>query len=127
MSQFEVPTEFRIQPGILNGAAFGYITYDCVRYFETKVDQYIQPDVLDIPESLFMFTNSFAYFDHLNKSAKLVVLCPISHDIADVYAAAVQRLHELSTRLGAPEPELTNTRSPGFASCACPHAVSTIM
>jgi len=45
----QVASEFRLEPELLNGAAFGYISYDCVRYFEPRVDQYPQPDALKLP------------------------------------------------------------------------------
>lgn len=114
LSAYEVPTEFALQPDILNGAAFGYISYDCVRYFESKVDQYQQPDVFNIPESLFMFTASFAIFEHTLKRAKLVVLCPLTDQIDSDYALAVERLGELALRLQASDPGVYNTSTPSY-------------
>ncbi len=45
----QVASEYRLEPEVLNGAAFGYISYDCIRYFEPRVDQYPQPDTLQLP------------------------------------------------------------------------------
>jgi anthranilate synthase component 1 len=116
MKQFAVPRAFALTPSILNGAAFGYISYDCVRYFESKVDAYPQNDTLQIPESMFLFTNSFAEFCHRTKTARLVVLCPIDEALDTNYAAAVYRLQELSQRLQRPTAvDFLNTSKPRCA------------
>lgn len=48
----QVANDYRLEPELLNGAAFGYISYDCIRYFEPRVDQYPQPDKLQLPVSM---------------------------------------------------------------------------
>jgi anthranilate/para-aminobenzoate synthase component I len=49
VKRVQVASEYRLEPEVLNGAAFGYISYDCVRYFEPRVDQYDQPNSLQLP------------------------------------------------------------------------------
>lgn len=53
------------------GGAVGYISYDCVRHFEPKV-QIPAKNTLDIPESVFMFCRSLVVFDHVKHSLKIV-------------------------------------------------------
>ena len=50
LEKYKVAPEFSLQPSILNGAAFGYIGYDCVKYFEPRVAKHAQTqsDVLKV-------------------------------------------------------------------------------
>lgn len=100
VTSFHVPSEFRLKnvPSILNGGAFGYISYDCVRYYEYKVDAHAQPDNLNLPESVFMLCGSFVCFDHLEQTISFVALCLANKDestLAASYAAAAARVAEL--------------------------------
>ena len=47
----------------LSGGAIGYLSFDCIRYFEPKTDQPLQ-DNLGIPEALFMLYDTIVTFDH---------------------------------------------------------------
>ncbi|KAN0060443.1 anthranilate synthase component 1 [Thecaphora frezii] len=53
-------------PGLptFTGGAIGYITYDCVQYFEPRTKRELK-DILGIPESVFMFCDSIVIFDHV--------------------------------------------------------------
>jgi anthranilate synthase component I len=103
VTSFDVPAEYRIaEPSILNGGAFGYISYDCVRYYEYKVAAYPQQDHLHLPESLFMFCGSFVCFDHVKRTIKIVALCILDADAQkreSNYAAATTRIAELEKAL----------------------------
>lgn len=59
----EIPT--------FTGGAIGYVSYDCVRYFEPKTARDLN-DPLGIPESLFMITDSILIYDHLFQNIKVV-------------------------------------------------------
>ncbi len=52
------------------GGMVGYIGYDLVRFFEDIPDK--NPDDLDIPDSLFILTDTILIFDHLNHTIKIV-------------------------------------------------------
>jgi len=84
---------------LLNGAAFGYISYDCVRYFETKVDAFPQPDVLGLPESAFIFSTSFVVIDHSLPAGtiKIVSLCEYSSDPATLDVNYNHAIREIAT------------------------------
>jgi anthranilate synthase component 1 len=87
-------------PGLpaFTGGAIGYITYDAVRHYESRV---VPPaaDVLGIPEALFMFMDSLVVFDHLHHTIKLVAHCRVDGDLEQNYAAAEARIEELVKRL----------------------------
>jgi anthranilate synthase component 1 len=52
------------------GGAVGYIGYDVVRFFEPTVTP-SPPDQLDIPDSVFMITDTFLVFDHRLRRLKI--------------------------------------------------------
>eukprot|EP01117_Protostelium_nocturnum_P011046 TRINITY_DN4005_c0_g1_i1.p1 TRINITY_DN4005_c0_g1~~TRINITY_DN4005_c0_g1_i1.p1 ORF type:complete len:761 (-),score=268.83 TRINITY_DN4005_c0_g1_i1:288-2570(-) len=96
--------KYSLSPDVLNGAALGYISYDCVRFFEPKVSSnYPLEDVLQLPESVMVFCNSFVYYDHQNASNnKLVVLCPLPKDqsqLEENYRKTLKKLEELKNQV----------------------------
>lgn len=97
-----VVSKYKLEPKILNGGAFGFIGYDCVRYFEPKVDRYEQVNALGLPESVFMFFHSFVIFDQKKGTVKVVALCPLDGDDGETrkgYLMAQERIDELIRRL----------------------------
>jgi anthranilate synthase component I len=52
------------------GGAVGYIGYDVVRFFEPTVTP-SPPDQLDLPDSVFMITDTFLVFDHRLRRLKI--------------------------------------------------------
>lgn len=119
------------------GGAFGFVSYDAVRHFETRV-QPPTKDVLQIPETTFMFCDSFVVHDNVFKSAIIVCLlclgmlafiCSILTMVTDdpstvsedqlrtLYDKAISRIEELETRLYDPHtmyPEQTVSKSTPF-------------
>ncbi|EGF80077.1 hypothetical protein BATDEDRAFT_88500 [Batrachochytrium dendrobatidis JAM81] len=59
-------TRFVPVPGLpdFTGGAVGFISYDCVRYFEPKTARSLE-DPLGIPDAVFMFCDTILVFDHL--------------------------------------------------------------
>ena len=53
-----------------SGGAVGYLGYDTVRFIEKIPDK--NKDVLNIPDSLFIFTDTLLIFDHIQKKIKVV-------------------------------------------------------
>ncbi|KAJ3215736.1 hypothetical protein HDU67_010374 [Dinochytrium kinnereticum] len=60
-------------PGLhhFTGGAVGYISYDCVKYFEPKTARDLR-DPLKIPDSIFMMCDTIVIFDHLHHLIKVV-------------------------------------------------------
>lgn len=59
----EIPT--------FTGGAIGYVSYDCIQYFEPKTARDLS-DPLSIPESVFMLCDTILIYDHLYQSIKVV-------------------------------------------------------
>lgn len=53
-----------------SGGAVGYMSYDSVRFFEKIPDK--NKDVQQIPDSLFIFTDTLIVFDHISQTIKVV-------------------------------------------------------
>src|SRR5712675_1159639 len=54
------------------GGAVGFLGYEAIHFFEPKVP-IASRDELQLPEALFMITNSLLIFDHRLRSLKIVV------------------------------------------------------
>ncbi|KAI6005900.1 ADC synthase [Pisolithus albus] len=101
----EIPT--------FTGGAIGYVSYDCVRYFEPKTARDLS-DPLGIPESLFMITDSILIYDHLFQNIKVVshVFYPKNAgttNLSFVYQTAVAKVRRLAKVLMSPStPDATS-------------------
>ncbi|CAE6515488.1 unnamed protein product [Rhizoctonia solani] len=89
----EVPT--------FTGGAIGYVSYDCIQYFEPKTARTLT-DPLGIPESVFMLCDTILVYDHLYQNVKVVshVFAPTvtgassseaSSNLSFIYQTAVQK------------------------------------
>jgi anthranilate synthase component 1 len=86
-SHIDVPAEL---PPMAAGLV-GYMAYDMVRLMERLPDD--NPDVLDIPDAVFMRPTVTAIFDNVGDRITLITpVWPSDVDAATVYDAAVSRL-----------------------------------
>lgn len=98
----EVPT--------FTGGAVGYVSYDCVQYFEPKTATELK-DPLEIPEALFMLLDTLVIYDHIYQNLKVVshVFSPKNAgavNLAFVYQTAVAKARRLAkTLLSTTTPE----------------------
>ncbi|SCV01283.1 LANO_0F11012g1_1 [Lachancea nothofagi CBS 11611] len=60
-------------PGIpkLSGGAIGYVSYDCVKYFEPKTKRPLK-DVLQLPEACLMLYDTIVAFDHVYQRFQII-------------------------------------------------------
>ncbi|RHZ64090.1 hypothetical protein Glove_326g105 [Diversispora epigaea] len=60
-------------PGIpkFTGGAIGYITYDCVKYFEPRTARDLK-DPFGLPDSVFLLCDTMVIFDHLYQILNIV-------------------------------------------------------
>lgn len=93
----------------LTGGAIGYVGYDCVRYFEPKTARPMK-DILQVPESFFMFFDTIITFDHFFQQIKVITYLhaselsnPNEKGTLSAYAAARQTLTEIVDTLTRPE------------------------
>jgi anthranilate synthase component 1 len=90
-------------PGLprFTGGAVGYLGYECIRYFEPRVPR-AKNDVLGLPESVVLFTDTLLVFDHLQHKIKVVSHFRLDGDIEAAYRQAAWRVEELVSRLEKP-------------------------
>ena len=95
-------------PGLpkFHGGAVGYISYDAVSYFEPRVPPISgETTGLDVPESIFLFTDSLLIFDHVRHTITVLAYAEAG-DAADAsYEKATRRIEELIARLDEPLPQ----------------------
>lgn len=60
----EIPT--------FTGGAVGYVSYDCIQYFEPKTLNPNLSDPLNIPEAVFMLVDTLVIFDNVFQTIKIV-------------------------------------------------------
>eukprot|EP01119_Soliformovum_irregulare_P001344 TRINITY_DN11070_c0_g1_i1.p1 TRINITY_DN11070_c0_g1~~TRINITY_DN11070_c0_g1_i1.p1 ORF type:complete len:765 (-),score=245.42 TRINITY_DN11070_c0_g1_i1:23-2317(-) len=123
LAKYRVDPQYALEPPVLNGGAVGYVSYDCVKYFEPRVKEAGKlSDDLKIPETLFLFCNSFVYLDHEKSCLQIVALCSLEGDLEANYKLASDRIHELFRRVegNVSEDDYTsithNQRDPGTSN-----------
>ncbi|HRJ72909.1 MAG TPA: anthranilate synthase component I [Terrimicrobiaceae bacterium] len=91
-------------PGIpgFHGGAVGYLSYDCVRWFEPSVPP-PPPDELGVPDMFFVLAGTIVIFDHRRRRMKIVANAFIGAEGPDAaYAAAVAEVEEILAKLREP-------------------------
>ncbi|KAK3316847.1 ADC synthase [Apodospora peruviana] len=71
----------------LTGGAVGYLSYDCIKYFEPKTDRPLK-DNLHIPEALFMIFNTVVVVDHFFSTFTIVTHMVLPTDGSGDFQAA---------------------------------------
>jgi anthranilate synthase component 1 len=85
------------------GGAVGFMSYDLVRFFEKLPDTCA--DDLELPDCLFMLTDTIIAFDRVLNRAKVIAMARIGEDGIDAaYHAACGRIQEVIARLRRPVP-----------------------
>lgn len=83
------------------GGAVGYVGYDAVRYFEKIPRTGI--DDLELPEMVFVFTDTILIFDHLKHKIKVVANAFVEKGKAEqAYRQAMRKVDNLVNRLQKP-------------------------
>ncbi|CCD22332.1 anthranilate synthase TRP2 NDAI_0A01740 [Naumovozyma dairenensis CBS 421] len=94
-------------PGIpkLSGGAIGYISYDCVRYFEPKTERPLK-DLLHVPEAYLMLCDTIIAFDNVFQRFQIIHNIN-THEVSldDGYKIAVEKINDIIKIL-------TNTSDP---------------
>ncbi|KAI9893482.1 MAG: hypothetical protein M1814_006779 [Vezdaea aestivalis] len=111
LSKYRVATIPRSKLPPLTGGAIGYLSYDCIKYFEPKTQRPLK-DNLQIPESLFMLFDTVIAIDHFFSTIKVVTYLHLpapgldSKAVEDAYAAATDIVSSTITVLQSPETPL---------------------
>ncbi len=96
------------------GGAVGYLSYETAARFENLPSP--QGNPLNLPEAVFMLTNTMLVFDHVTHKAIIIANAHIEDDVEDAYAKAVRRIDEIAERLKAPLPVPHNSTGAGNTS-----------
>src|SRR6266700_3675935 len=81
------------------GGAVGFLGYEAIHFFEPKVP-IASLDELQLPEALFMITNSLLIFDHRLRSLKIVVNAFLDDgSLEEVYAQAAELIGTIVDQL----------------------------
>jgi anthranilate synthase component 1 len=99
------------------GGAVGYISYDCVRFFEpaSNVANLVDSGV---PDAVLLFCDALIIFDHLHHTCKIVSHCTVKNgDLeAKEYDRAVAEIDEIITLLESPETKVPSDSAPSESS-----------
>lgn len=106
MRQF-IPAEL---PGLprFQGGAVGYLGYDVVRFFERLPNT--SKTVLDIPDAIFLLTDTLVVFDHARHRLLIVANVPVAEDAESGYVAAIEMIERVAERLLRPLPAIPSLR-----------------
>lgn len=89
-------------PGLppLKGGAVGYISYDCVKYFEPKTRRPLK-DALQVPEAVLMLCDLIVAFDHVYQRFQIINNIKVEDDtdLEKAYAKAEQEIIEIESLL----------------------------
>lgn len=108
-------------PGLpkLSGGAVGYISYDCVKYFEPKTKRPLK-DVLQVPEAVLMLCDLIVAYDHVFQRFQIInnVRVDSQSDLEANYAAACEEIKKVEEILKAKKTldEINPTQNPIKAS-----------
>lgn len=83
------------QLSMFTGGAVGYIAFDCIQHFEPRTQRALR-DPLGIPECVMLLCNEVVIFDHVFQQIYVVSHVRVNgEDVAELYAACVQRIHAM--------------------------------
>jgi anthranilate synthase component I len=82
------------------GGAVGFLGYEAVTHFEKLPSP--DRDPLNLPEALFMLTDTLLIFDHVTHKIKVLSHVKLNGDIDKAYQEAIHRIDALVKRLHQP-------------------------
>ncbi|KAF5663537.1 anthranilate synthase component i [Fusarium heterosporum] len=93
----------------LSGGAVGYVSYDCIKYFEPRTDRPLK-DNLKIPEALFMLFDTVIALDHFRSTLTIVTHMKLpknpTDDLQPAYDEACKTLRKTLDIIYQPETPL---------------------
>jgi anthranilate synthase component 1 len=84
-----------------SGGLVGFFGYDMVRFIETIPDG--NPDTLDLPDSVFMLTDTILIFDHVDHKIKVVSNAHIKNSASAAYDDARAKIAKLVSSIKGPD------------------------
>lgn len=80
-----------------SGGLVGFFGYDMVRFIESIPDK--NPDTLNVPDSVFMLTDTILIFDHVDHKIKVVSNAHVRGSASAAYEEAAVKIADLARRL----------------------------
>jgi anthranilate synthase component 1 len=107
INSYKVPEIKKLPP--FTGGAVGYISYDSVSYFEDTVIKNKKGD-LEVPESIFLLTESLVVFDHVKQTIFIIVYTKINNDdnSEKTYKKAIENIDKIIEQINKPVPKSFN-------------------
>ncbi|MBT4511728.1 MAG: anthranilate synthase component I [Chloroflexi bacterium] len=89
------------------GGAVGYMSYDIVNFFEELPR--CSHDELDLPDCIFLFTDTMLAFDHVQHKMKIIANAYIDDDVDAAYDEAISKIEKVIASLSKPLPPGSQT------------------
>tara|TARA_Y100000996_G_scaffold399257_1_gene368104 strand:+ start:2126 stop:3598 length:1473 start_codon:yes stop_codon:yes gene_type:complete len=83
------------------GGAVGYLSFEYISNIEPRIKSELA-ESLEIPDSLFMFSDSVVVYDHLLHSIKIVSHVRLNGDLEKNYAYATNKIESMITKITKP-------------------------
>ena len=104
LEKWMAPYRTELDPSLplFHGGAVGYLSYDCIRWFEPTIPP-APKDELGIPDMFFMVTEAVVAFDHRQRRIRIVANAfPEKENPAAAYEAACERIRGILESLAKP-------------------------
>ena len=97
---------------VFTGGAVGYLAYETISYFEKTVLKNNNSS-LEVPESIFMITDSIVVFDHVKQTMFIVNYAKIDKekDIEAIYKNSLEKINQIYIQIKKPISENFNNIS----------------
>ena len=94
------------------GGMVGYLSYDMARVFERLPDE--NPDDLNLPDAIFLLTDTILIFDHLEHKIKVISNAHIKKNPKKAYQEAIGKIEGLISQLRKPIREGSRVKGQGL-------------
>ena len=94
------------------GGMVGYLSYDMARVFERLPDE--NPDDLNLPDAIFLLTDTILIFDHLEHKIKVISNAHIKKNPKKAYQEAIGKIEGLISQLRKPIREGSRVKDQGL-------------
>tara|TARA_B110000116_G_scaffold262687_1_gene268259 strand:- start:503 stop:1993 length:1491 start_codon:yes stop_codon:yes gene_type:complete len=110
MDSYSVPENKEFP--VFTGGAVGYLAYETISYFEKTVLKNNNSS-LEVPESIFMITDSIVVFDHVKQTMFIVNYAKIDKekDIEAIYKNSLEKINQIYIQIKKPISENFNNIS----------------
>ena len=110
IKSFKVP-ELEELP-VFTGGAVGYLSYETISYFENTVSKKENSN-LEVPESIFLLTDSLVVFDHVKQTIFIIHYARINPDdeLEKIFLESQKKINEIYEKIKKPIPNEFNNIS----------------